>query len=75
MDLVRISRYACLYGLYYFNRIARTGPFGCRGAEYLEGPAPVAGNALKTALVRHYVRQYNDAACSVASVVAAVNAL
>lgn len=38
-------------------------------------PAPAAGNHLKRALWKHYVRQYHDASCSVASVATVVNAL
>lgn len=75
MDFIRISRYACLYGLYYFNRITRQGAFGNDGAQYLDAASAAGSNPLKAALARHYVRQYNDASCSVASVVAVVNAL
>ena len=75
MDLIRISRYACLYGMYYFNRMTRQGAFGNDGAQYLDAASAAGSNPLKAALARHYVKQYTDAACSAASVVAVVNAL
>lgn len=40
-----------------------------------EEPIPAAGSPLKRSLWKHYVRQYHEASCSVASVATVVNAL
>ncbi|MDF1590362.1 MAG: phytochelatin synthase family protein [Desulfobacterales bacterium] len=64
-----------LYGPYLFHKITGTGPFGPGGAVYLQEPSRQDGQALKAALFRHYVKQYHEASCSVASVVMAVNAI
>lgn len=75
MNLVRAITLAYLYLPYGIQKLSRTGPFGQRGATYTPLPLPSGANGLKNALARHYIRQYHDASCSVASVVTVVNAL
>ena len=75
MKLLRIIIHTCLYLPYGFHKITGTGAFGSQGAEYLSGPIQADGNALKKALLKHHVKQYHEASCSVASVVTAINAV
>ncbi len=74
MSLLRPLIHRYLYLPYWFGKITRSGPFGPGGAR--PAPPPAAGaNRLKAALFRHYVHQFNEAACSVATVATVVNAL
>lgn len=75
MNLRRSIIHGLLYGPYLFRKITGTGAFGQRGAAYLEEIPPDGMNPLQTALVKHHVKQYHGASCSVASVVTVVNAL
>lgn len=75
MHPVRTALYACLYGPYLFHRITGTGPFGRHRAEPLPRSAPAGANPLIRALFAHHEKQFNEAACSVASVVTLVNSL
>ncbi|MFO7667529.1 MAG: phytochelatin synthase family protein [Desulfobacterales bacterium] len=63
------------YSLYFFHKITGTGAFGRREAEYVSDPIQTTGNPLKAALIKHHVKQYHEASCSVASVVSVINAL
>ncbi len=63
-----------LYLPYFLHKVTRTGPFA-GDAEMLRETAPADGSRLKRALWKHYVRQYHEASCSVASVATVVNAL
>lgn len=58
-----------------FHKYTGTGAFGPHRAVYLDSTAPTGGHALKKALFQHYVKQYHEASCSVASVVTVINAL
>lgn len=75
MKLLRAIIFAYLYLPYGIQKLSRTGAFGNQGAVYVPLPVPADGNGLKNALIRHYIKQYHDASCSVASVVTVVNAL
>ena len=60
------------YGL---RRVTGTGAFGKNSAVAAGTPSQEGTNALKAALWSHHVKQYNASSCSVASVVAVVNAI
>ena len=75
MNPLKIIMHAYLRVPYCFHKITGTGAFGRHQAKYIHGPIQTDGNALKTALFKHHVKQFNEAACSVASVVSAVNAI
>ncbi|MDP3283813.1 MAG: phytochelatin synthase family protein [Desulfobacterales bacterium] len=75
MPLCRIIIHTFFYGLYYFHKITRTGAFGRSEAEYVSEPIQTAGNSLKAALLKHHVKQYHEASCSVATVASVVNAI
>lgn len=75
MNLQRIIVHVCLYVPYFFHKITGTGAFGRQKAEYLQDPVQTDGNALKATLLRHHVKQFYESACSVATVVSAVNAI
>lgn len=75
---MRLTRMIVFYYLrvqYLFHQLTGRGAFGRREAEIIEGPIQTHDNALKSALLQHHVKQYNEASCSVATVVAVVNAL
>jgi len=74
MNLRRIIIHTFFYSLYFFHKITGTGAFGCPEAEYISDPIQTGGNMLKAALLKHHVKQYNEASCSVATVVSVVNA-
>jgi len=75
MNLRRIIIHTFFYSLYFFHKITGTGAFGCPEAEYISDPIQTGGNMLKAALLKHHVKQYNEASCSVATVVSIVNAI
>jgi len=75
MNFRRIIIHAFFYILYFFHKFTGTGAFGRSEAEYISGLIQTGGNTLKAALLKHHVKQYNEAACSVATVVSVVNAL
>ena len=75
MNLRRTIIRGLLYGPYLFHKITGTSAFGRQGATYLEGSAPDGDNPLKAALFKHHVKQFQEASCSVASVVTVVNAV
>jgi Phytochelatin synthase len=76
MQLLKTMIFAALYIPYGFRRITGTGAFGRNRAEMVRRPASNKGTTpLKRALHQCHVKQYNDASCSVASVVSVVNAL
>ena len=64
-----------LYLRYFFHKITRTGTFGPNRARYLVSPHGGGKHFLKTALIRHHVKQFHESSCSVASVVCVVNTL
>ncbi len=75
MNLRRIIIHTYFYIPYLIHKITGTGAFGRREAKYLHDPIQTAGNPLKAALIKHHVKQYHEASCSVATVVSVVNAL
>lgn len=64
-----------LYIPFYFQKLSKTGSFEKGRVEMVREKTPATGNPLKRALWKHYVRQYHEASCSVASVATVVNAL
>jgi hypothetical protein len=75
MNLRRIIIHTFFYIPYFFHKITGTGSFGRYEAEYISDPIQTSGNLLKAALIKHHVKQYHEASCSVATVVSVVNAL
>jgi len=76
MELRRKLLRACLYVDYGLRRLTGSGPFGPRRAvPVTENPPGIIAGTLQQALWRHYVKQFNEAACSVASVATVINAL
>lgn len=75
MNLQRMLRRTYLYFPHGFSRITGTGAFGSKGAEYIHGTIQTDGNPLKSALLKHHVKQFHGASCSVATMVSVVNAL
>ena len=75
MNLRRIIIHTFFYSLYFFHKITGTGAFRRKDAEYISDPIQTGGNLLKAALLKHHVKQYHEASCSVATLVSVVNAL
>ncbi|MFC1815396.1 hypothetical protein ACFL0M_05500 [Thermodesulfobacteriota bacterium] len=75
MNLRRIIIHAYLYVPYCFHKITGTGAFGRHQVAYIHGPIQADRNPLKAALLKHHVKQFHESSCSVASVVAVVNAI
>lgn len=75
MSLRRIIIHAFFYTLYFFHKITGTGAFGRGEAEYIADPVQTGGNSLKAALLKHHVKQYHEASCSVATIVSVINAI
>ena len=75
MNLRRIIIHTYFYIPYFFHKITGTGAFGRPDAEYISDPIQTGGNMLKAALLKHHVKQYHEASCSVATVVSVVNAI
>ena len=75
MNLRRIIIHTFFYSLYFFHKITGTGAFGRSEAEHISDSIQTGGNKLKASLLKHHVKQYHEASCSVATVVSVVNAL
>jgi hypothetical protein len=75
MQIYRRMIHSVLYVQYLFRKLTGTGPFGPDAARYIPETLPADQNPLKSALWKHYVKQFHGASCSVASVVCVVNAL
>ena len=75
MKLLRTLIHTYLAVPYGFHRLTGTGAFGRRGAAYITDPIQTGGNRLKTALLKHFVKQFHEASCSVATVVTCLNAI
>ncbi len=58
-----------------FHRLTGTGAFGRDRARYLDSSPDPRWNPLKKSIWKHHVKQYHESSCSVASVVACINAL
>ncbi len=75
MRLLRSVLFAWLRLCHLFERAAGRGAFGRPLVQPLQNACPETGNGLKCALWKHYVRQFNAASCSVATVATVINAL
>ena len=64
-----------LYIQYSFYKLTGKGPFGKNQAVYINQVDISGSTLLKQAMVRHHVKQYHEASCSVASVVNVINAV
>lgn len=73
--MLRSFIHTYLYIQFYYHKLTRTGAFDKGVVEMVPEPIQAAGNSLKRSLWKHYVRQYHEASCSVASVATVVNAL
>jgi hypothetical protein len=75
MDLIRRLLFGALHLPWAAARLTGRGPFGPDAARPAAHGGTTAPSALKAALWRHHVRQFNEAACSVATVASVVNAI
>ena len=75
MNLPRTVIRPYLVARHGFHRLTRSGAFGRNGARYLDLLPSSHWNPLKQAIWKHHVKQFHESSCSVASVVACVNAL
>ncbi len=75
MKLRRLLIFTCFYIPYTFHRFTRTGAFGRQKATPIDGVIRSDGNLLKSALLKHHVKQFHEASCSVATVVSVINAI
>jgi hypothetical protein len=75
MNIRRLLIVTSFYVPYLFHKITRTGAFGSQKARYVDSVMKSEGNSLKSALVKHHVKQFNEASCSVAAVVSVINAI
>lgn len=75
MKLLKFVIWRYLYIQFAFYKWTKRGAFGKQQAQYLEKIDMTGANPLKQALVRHHVKQYHEASCSVASVASLINAV
>lgn len=75
MSFLRVLTHAYLYIPFGIQRLLEKGAFGKDAACFTPSPVAPDDNDLKKALFRHYVRQYHEFSCSVASVTTVINAL
>lgn len=75
MNLLRNLIRPYLYLRYGFHRLTATGAFRSKGARYIASTGQQQWNSLKRALWKHHVKQFHESSCSVASVVACINAI
>lgn len=75
MNLLRNLIRPYLYTRYGFHRLTGTGAFGGGRFRTVHTPAQPDWNPLKQAIWRHHVKQFHESSCSVASVVACINAI
>ena len=73
--MLRSIIFTYLHIPFYYHKLTRTGTFDESVAKMVREQVPAAGNPLKQSLWKHYVKQYHEASCSVASVATVVNAL
>ena len=74
MNIRRTLIHAWLKVPFAFRKITGRGPFGLYKPTYHHGFVDAGTNLLKAALFEHHVKQFSGSACSVASVVTAINA-
>lgn len=75
MKLIFILMRTVLYLRYFFHKLSGTGAFGRHPARYETRVPKIHGNPVKAGLYRHYVKQFHESSCSVASVACVVNTL
>ena len=75
MKLLRHLIRPYLYARYGFHRLTGTAAFGHARCRYLQAAIQPHWNPLKQAIWRYHVKQFHDSSCSVASVVACINAI
>jgi len=75
MNLLRNLIRPYLYTRYGIHRITGTGAFGRRGATTVDRKPLSQWQPLKRALWQYHVKQFHESSCSVASVVACINAI
>jgi hypothetical protein len=64
-----------LYLRFFFHKLTATGSYGRSRARQAPLTPTGQGNPIKTGLYRHYVKQFHESSCSVASVACVVNTL
>ncbi|MGM0419048.1 MAG: phytochelatin synthase family protein, partial [Thermodesulfobacteriota bacterium] len=72
--IIRSFVWSSLYLKYGFLKMTKTGPFGIKKPFYIRSAETQQDNLLKKKLIQNQEKQFNEAACSVASVVSVVNA-
>jgi hypothetical protein len=75
MNLMRDLIRPYLYLRYGFHRLTGTGAFRSDRARYIASSEQPQWNGLKQALWKNHVKQFHESSCSVASVVACINAI
>lgn len=75
MHLLRNLIRPYLYARYGFHRVTGTGAFRGNRFRTVHSSALPQWNPLKQAIWRYHVKQFHDSSCSVASVVACINAI
>jgi hypothetical protein len=75
MNLLRNVIRPYLVARYNFHRITGTGAFQRDVARYVDVSPSLQWNPLKQAIWKYHVKQFHESSCSVASVVACINAL
>ncbi|BBO91459.1 phytochelatin synthase [Desulfosarcina ovata] len=75
MNLLRHLVRPYLYTRYGFHRLTASGSFRKGGVKYVDPSISPWWNPLKQAIWKHHVKQFHGSSCSVASVVACINAL
>lgn len=75
MNLLRNLIRPYLYTRYGFHRLTGTGAFSGDRARTIHTPVQPQWNPLKRAIWLYHVKQFHESSCSVASVVACVNAI
>lgn len=74
-SIIHTTIHTYLHIPFYYHKLTRTGAFDNGVVEMVREPMPATGTSLKRLLWKHYVRQYHEASCSVASVATVINAL
>jgi len=68
-----IWRYLSIQLVFY--KLTGTGSFGRKKAIYIDQLELEKPNPLKNAMIKHHVKQYHEASCSVASVASVINSV
>ncbi len=75
MNIIRLVIRTYLYTQFFINKVTFSGPFGKERADYLKNISNSDKNRLKSNLFKYHVKQFNDASCSVASIVSVLNSV